>query len=168
MPTYRICNIALESDLNLPELEGAKSHAPEIRFQMRRTSLSDGAECEWLHTWTLPDGTPWLTIGRQARGYLLRFQAMVDFAVSPDAREIFCYAASNTPSETLRHLLLDQVLPLVLSWRGQLVVHGSAILTPKGSIAFVGDSGSGKSTLASSFSKDGIPVLTDDCLLLEE
>lgn len=168
MPTYAICNIALESDLNLPELEWAKGHTPEIRFLMSRTALSDGADCEWLHTWTLPGGTPWLVIGRQGRGYLLRFPEMVDFAVSPDARAILCYAASDTPSETVRHLLLDQVLPLVLSWRGQFVVHGSAVLTPQGTIAFVGDSGSGKSTLASSFGGDGMAVLTDDCLLLEE
>ena len=168
MPTYSICNIALESDLILPELEGAKSYSPGIRLQISRTALSDDTDCEWLHTWSLPDGTPWLAIGRQACGYLLRFQAMVDFAVSPDAREILCYAAPDTPSETVRHLLLDQVLPLVLSWRGHLVVHGSAVLTPKGIIAFVGDSGSGKSTLASSFSEDGIEVLTDDCLLLQE
>jgi len=168
MPTYSICNIALESDLCLPELEGAKGHTPGIRFLMSCTALSDGEDCEWLHTWTLPDGTPWLTIGRQPRGYLLRFQAMVDFAVLRDAQEILCYAPSDTPSETIRHLLLDQVLPLVLSWRGQLVVHGSAVLTPEGTVAFVGDSGSGKSTLASSFSGDGMAVLTDDCLLLEE
>src|SRR5215469_4547976 len=168
MPTYSICNVALESDLSLPELEWAKSHTPGIRFLMTRTALSDGTDCEWLHTWTLPDGTPWLEIGRQARGYLLRFQEMVDFAVSRDAREILCYAASDTPSETLRHLLLDQVLPLVLSWRGQFVLHGSAVLTPKGTIAFVGDSGSGKSTLASSFIEEGMAILTDDCLLLEE
>ena len=168
MPTYSICNIALESDLSLPELERTKIPTPEIRFLMSRTALSDGVDCEWLQTWTLPDGTLWLAIGRQARGYLLRFQAMADFALSSDAREILCYAVSDTPSETVRHLLLDQVLPLVLSWRGQLVVHGSAILTPKGTIAFVGDSGSGKSTLASSFAEDGMEVLTDDCLLLEE
>src|SRR5215469_2762240 len=168
MPTYSICNIALESDLSLPELVGAKSQTPEIRFLMTHTASSDDADCEWLHTWTLPDGTPWLEIGRQARGYLLRFQELVDFAVSRDAREIVCYAASDTPSETVRHLLLDQVLPLVLSSQGQLVVHGSAVLTPTGTIAFVGDSGSGKSTLASSFTEDGMAVLTDDCLLLEE
>jgi ABC-type multidrug transport system fused ATPase/permease subunit len=156
MPTYSICNIALESDLRLPELEWAEGRTPEIRFLMTRRALSDSADCEWVHNWTLPDGTPWLAIGRQARGYLLRFQEMADFAVSRDAREILCYAASDTPSETVRHLLLDQVLPLVLSSRGQLVVHGSAVLTPGGTIAFVGDSGSGKSTLASSFTEDGM------------
>ena len=168
MPSYNICNIALESDLNLPELEAAQTQTPGIRFLMSRTTLSDGGDCERLHTWTLPDGTPWLEIGRQARGYLLRFEELVDFVVSRDAREIVCYAASDTPPETVRHLLLDQVLPLVLSSQGQLVVHGSAVLTPKGTIAFVGDSGSGKSTLASSFTEDGMAVLTDDCLLLEE
>lgn len=168
MPIYSICNIALESDLSLPELEGSKTPTPEIRFVMSHTVLSPGADSEWLHTWTLPDGTPWLAIGRQERGYLLRFESMIDFAVSRDAREILCYADSETPSETVRHLLLDQVLPLVLSSRGHLVLHGSAVAAPEGTIAFVGDSGSGKSTLASSFTEDGMAVLTDDCLLLEE
>src|SRR5215471_18134727 len=168
MPSYNICNIALESDLNLPELEAAKTHTPGIRFLMSRTALRDDWDCERLHTWTLPDGTPWLEIGRQARGYLLRFEELVDFVVSRDARKIVCYADSDIPSETVRHLLLDQVLPLVLSSQGQLVVHGSAVLTPTGTIAFVGDSGSGKSTLASSFIEEGMAILTDDCLLLEE
>lgn len=59
-------------------------------------------------------------------------------------------------------------MPLLLSQQGRLVLHASAVSTQEGAIAFVGVTGSGKSTLASSFSADGMAVLTDDCLLLQE
>jgi hypothetical protein len=71
------------------------------------------------------------------------------------------------PPETIRHLLLNQVFPLVLSMRGKLVLHGGAVVAPLGAIAFVGASGLGKSTLTACFYRHGFPLLTDDSLLLE-
>jgi hypothetical protein len=168
MPTYSVCNAALESDLAFSELDEVECPEPEFRFTVSQFPASDGGDCEWLHTWSLQDDTPWLLLGRLASGYLLRFPGMADFAVSQDAREIRCYAGPDTPSATIRHLLLDQVMPLLLSRQGRLVLHGSAVSTPEGAIAFVGETGSGKSTLAASFSEDGMAVLTDDCLLLQE
>jgi GTPase SAR1 family protein len=168
MPTYSVCNAALESDLAFPELDEVECSDPEFRFRFCHTSAGDGGDCEWLHIWSLEDGTPWLLLGRLASGYLLRFPEMGDFAVSQDAGDIRCYARSHTPAATIRHLFLDQVVPLLLSRQGCLVLHGSAVSVPEGAIAFVGPTGSGKSTLASSFSKDGMAVLTDDCLLLQE
>lgn len=167
MPTYSLCNAALESDLAFPELEAVECSEPDFRFTLCPFSVGAG-DCEWMHTWSLPDGTSWLLLGRSASGYLLRFPELADFSVSPHAKEIHCYAAPDTPESTIRHLLLDQVMPLLLSREGHLVLHGSAVSTPKGAIAFVGNTGSGKSTLAASFSRAGIAVLTDDCLLLRE
>jgi len=66
------------------------------------------------------------------------------------------------------HLLLDQVIPLFLNKWGRLVLHGSAVCGPSGAIAFVGVTGAGKSTLTASLVSHGLPLLTDDCLLLEE
>jgi len=57
-------------------------------------------------------------------------------------------------------------MPLVLS-RDRLVLHASAVATPRGAAAFVGFTGSGKSTLAASLSACGFPLLTDDCLVVE-
>jgi hypothetical protein len=68
----------------------------------------------------------------------------------------------------MRHLLLNQVIPIVLSHMGKLVLHASACATPQGVIAFMGMTGAGKSTLAASFGLRGFSVLTDDCLLVEE
>ena len=66
----------------------------------------------------------------------------------------------------MRHLLLDQVMPLVLS-RDRLVLHASAVATPAGAAAFIGFTGAGKSTLAASLSAAGFPILSDDCLVIE-
>lgn len=70
--------------------------------------------------------------------------------------------------KTVRHLLLDQVLPVLASddvTRNGL--HGSAVMIEGGAVAFVGETGRGKSTLAASFASAGHPVITDDCLMLE-
>ncbi|MCB9103889.1 MAG: hypothetical protein H6633_06545 [Anaerolineales bacterium] len=97
---------------------------------------------------------------------MLRFAGLADFYVAPDEQAIRCYPAAGIRLETIRHLLLDQVMPLVLSHQGKLVLHASAVQTPVGAIAFVGQTGRGKSTLAAAFAAQGFPLLTDDCLLL--
>ena len=69
-------------------------------------------------------------------------------------------------SETLRHLLLDKVVPLVLGQRGELVLHAGAVTSGDHAVAFMGPSGSGKSTLAASLHVAGHPLLTDDAVVL--
>jgi hypothetical protein len=69
--------------------------------------------------------------------------------------------------ETIRHLLLDQVIPRVLAHHDQIVLHASAIAINGAAIAFVGESGAGKSTLATSFHENGHALLTDDSLLVK-
>jgi hypothetical protein len=88
--------------------------------------------------------------------------------VDADGQEILCLPELEIPSHTVRHLLLDQVLPLVLTIRGLKALHATAVLTPTGVCAFAGATGTGKSTLAASLLLAGYPVLSDDCLVLEE
>ena len=45
------------------------------------------------------------------------------------------------PEVTVRHLFLDQVIPLVLSRREPIVLHASAVQTAHSVIAFAGKSG---------------------------
>jgi hypothetical protein len=158
----------IESTLPLPELSSLECPEPEFIFVLDSSQRCRWEGCEWLHTWYASDNTPWLLLGRRGDNYLLRFPDLADFVVPKDAREIFCCPEPDIPSDTIRHLLLDQVIPLVLSKQGRLVLHGSAVLIPHGAVAFLGETGQGKSTLASSFSAKGSPVLTDDCLLVKE
>ena len=116
--------------------------------------------------WRKASAEEWLCFARTSDGYLLRFPSCGDFFVSADAVKIQCRPLPGTPQVTVRHLLLDQVIPLVLSRRERIVLHASAVLTRHGVIAFAGKSGQGKSTLAASFAREGYALVSDDCLVL--
>lgn len=68
----------------------------------------------------------------------------------------------------MRHLFLDQVLPLILATAGEHVLHASAVEYEGDAVAFVGESGMGKSTIAAAVAKGRGRILADDCLLLNE
>ena len=160
--------MVLESDLPLPELAPAGEAEPESRFRILPVLEAAPAPCPFFHRWLLPDGRLWLGFARQRSGYLLRFPDLADFLLSPGGDEIRCHPASGAAPDTIRHLLLDQVIPLVLSQRDRLVLHASGVLVSGRGIAFLGVTGQGKSTLAASFSQQGFPLLTDDCLSVED
>jgi hypothetical protein len=162
--------LVLESNVPLPELAYANGKEPECAFRLIPVQEPALASGHWFHQWRrrLPTGEIWLSCARRGADYLLRFPALADFLVSADGKDIRCYPVPDTPVETIRHLVLDQVIPLVLSLRGRLLLHASAVVTPKGAIAFLGATGQGKSTLTGSFVKHGFSLLTDDGLLLKE
>jgi hypothetical protein len=119
-------------------------------------------------SWTAPTGEQWLSCAQTSGGYLLRFPERADFFVAEEGREIVVLPVGETPPETLRHLLLDQVLPLVLNLRRREALHAAAVRIPGGVCAFIGPTGTGKSTLAASFLCAGYSAVSDDCLVVEE
>jgi hypothetical protein len=162
--TYRISDVALFSEMPMPELSVATGPA-DWTFSVATRRLSAHRPL-WFHRWRSPGETPTLSFSRSGNGYLLRFHGRADFAVDMARRSIAGWRRGRATRTTLRHLLIDQVMPLVLS-RDRLVLHASAVATPSGAAAFVGFTGSGKSTLAASLSACGFPILTDDCLVVD-
>jgi len=167
--TYRWCDLAICTNFELPELSGAGG-SPETSNQWHVT-LESGApperpHREWFHHWEFPDGRKWVAFARDEGGYLLRFPGLADFDIVPSARTIGGYPHPATPLHTVRHLLLDQVLPLVAGGRDQLALHGSAVAIGPGAVVFLGGSGYGKSTLAARLARPGRAVVTDDCCLV--
>ena len=152
----------------MPELVHVDGVQPAFTFQLFASTRDSSESYHWLNHWYSPDGTIWLAFAKVEAGYLLRFPELADFIVSTDARSVCCYPRADIPPETIRHLLLNQVIPLVLSQLGGIVLHAAACAMPQGTIAFMGSTGAGKSTLAASFGLKGFPILTDDCLLIEE
>jgi len=168
MPRHQVGNLVIASDLPLPEAPRAEPREPECTFRLRPARDPESAARDWFHQWTPEGGETSLSFARIENGYLLRFHGLADFEVSADGAVIACQPLPGVPAVTVRHLLLDYVTPLVMSLRGRLVLHASAVLTPRGAVAFAGQTGQGKSTLAASLAHRGFPVVADDCLLLED
>jgi hypothetical protein len=169
---YRFYDLILDSNCELPELyevrvsgdDAARARTIVIERAAARLDDLDGV---WFHEWRLPDGDPWLAAARlTSGGYLLRVSDLAAFQVDAAGARVRVFAEAHTSGATLRHLLLDQVLPLVVSHRGELVLHASAAKVDSGAVLFVARGGSGKSTLAAALGARGAPVVGDDAITL--
>lgn len=154
----------------IPTHSGAGSEEICIQFHPPRALPAPGQSKPWIHhiTETAPHKKIWFTISRKDEDFLLRFDRCGDFLVKPRSRTIECTPALIADKHTLRHVLINQVIPRMLSQLGEIVLHASAISLANNNIAvaFMGESGAGKSTLAAWFCRKGAALLTDDCLRL--
>lgn len=168
MTAYQWCDLTVVTAIEFPELMTARpGAAPSRTWQLfMATGRPTRARRRWFHRWRFPDGRRWVAFARDDAGYLLRFPALADFYLRPDERTIACYPAPGAPAHTIRHLLLDQLLPLVAGGRDRLALHGSVAATPAGAVMFLAGPGYGKSTLAATLAHRGCPLLSDDCGLL--
>jgi pimeloyl-ACP methyl ester carboxylesterase len=166
---YQLHGISVESAIALPGVRRSSSQVPPcVSIELGAAPGDDRLDA--FHSWRVPGRRyqPWLSIGRFAGGYRLRFPDLADFEVSTAGDRITCRPVARLAGATFRHLLLDQVLPLALSRSGHLVLHASAVHIPRlGSVAFVGPTGCGKSTLAAALGLRGCQVVTDDCLVVD-
>jgi hypothetical protein len=162
---YTVCGVDIESDQPISELrwQAARPSSLVVRWNVERFPEPPAA---WFREWRLSDDWIWLRFGRTEGGYFLRFSDQADFWVAADGSRILCRPEPGIPDYAVRHMLLDQTLPLVLSRRGCAVFHASAVETEHGALVFSGPSGRGKSTLAGYFARQGYPLITDDCLAL--
>ena len=170
---YRLHGFTVTSDIALPEVRRTASGGGGVVVE--RARAPEHEPLDWFHSWRLRPTSrgrrsrPWLSFARRDAGYVLRFPGLADFEVSAAADRVEYRPTMGLPRRTLRYLLLDQVLPLVLSQSGQLVLHGSAVhLNRFGSVAFVGSAGSGKSSLAGALGVQGGFVASDDCVVVTD
>jgi hypothetical protein len=75
-------------------------------------------------------------------------------------------APSDVDDPSWRRVLLDSVLATVSLLHGFDALHASAVLAPRGVVAFASRSGGGKTTLALELMRRGLPLMSDDLLVL--
>jgi hypothetical protein len=124
--------------------------------------------CTWFHRHPSSRRQAGHSRGRAGIYYVFRFPRLADFVYDPSARVLRPYPTPGLDPVDLRHLLLDNVLPLILTRSSFLVLHSGSVLIDGQAVAFLGESGSGKSTLTAAFVRDGHHLVTDDCLALAE
>jgi hypothetical protein len=163
--------LQIVADMSIPELATLKpsSHRNAVRVSLARRFERSYLIPRWYLQSRQPRGKPWLRYGKIQDGYVLSFPDLADFVVDGvGSRIVCCNASGDATIRTIRHLLIDQVLPLIVNLRGKEALHATAIATRKGICAFTGPAGSGKSTLAASFVMSGYPLVCDDCLAVTE
>jgi hypothetical protein len=170
MTTYlhRVADLVIQANIPLPEASSAGAQKAECAFHTMPSGYSAQKPIgEPFHCWNDLSGEPYVWFSFHEFGYHIRFRGIAEFLLSNRAEEIRCYPLPDVPLETIRHLFLDQVLPLVMGRRGRLSLHASAVATSAGVMAFAGKSGLGKSTLAATLAQQNCSVLSDDFLVLK-
>ena len=165
---YQIYGMVISSDELFPGMIPSMEAKPDVQIRFSSNSEHFSLPYDWYIQWYIPEKEPWLSLAKIDNGYILRFNELADFIINKNGNEIICIPKPRIPENTIKHLLLDQVIPLVINLRGGEAFHASAVLGPHGVIAFAGPAGSGKSTIAGSLLKEGYPLVSDDCLTLLE
>lgn len=149
LPAFRAFGLDIRSEFALPELlPGAGGADLEIVAGEVPKTLADVTETGVRYQ--AAPGRLLLRVDGIAR-YLVEEGRLITVRPEPGALE-----------EDVRLFLLGSALGAALHQRGDLVLHGSAIVANGAAVAFLGLSGVGKSTLAMEFRRRGHGVLTDD------
>ena len=84
-----------------------------------------------------------------------------------DGRRILVERQPGSREDEVSLFLHEPVFAALLQQRMLLTLHGSAVQTPKGGVAFIGHSARGKSTLAAALAQRGYPVVADEICALD-
>jgi hypothetical protein len=172
MATYRLSGHLIETQIPLDEYAGVVSAAviaPDIVVTRAAAAPERAVPPEAFRNRIEIDGEPVLSVAVLAGRPLLRVHGYADFLVDRHGREVECTPVPRCPPDALAQVVVDRLLPHLLSYRGVPTLHASALAlaSPCGAaVAFVGDPGAGKSTIAGALSPP-LLLLCDDCAALE-
>ena len=80
-----------------------------------------------VHEWRTKDGDVLAALHEAADGYVIHFMRLARFEVSRDLSMVRCTPFRSCSPALMRHLFLDQMMPLLLSLAGEYVMHASAV-----------------------------------------
>ena len=150
--------------LNIPSIP---QQTTDYKIFVEDGILSDQT-ITWIHDYDVSAGFPLHRLGKIAQDYVVRFSGYGDFLINEERSLIRCFPFSHARPNTIEHLLLDQIFPRLLDRKMCMALHAGAIVYGYNAIGFVGKTGTGKSTLTAYCGHHGYPVLTDDCLVLNQ
>ena len=160
---YGAYGLTLTSDLPFPELPSSDGPPDlHVTWQTARAPLAG----RWEVFWRASSGEVWMALGRHGAMRELRFPRYLSVRFNETA--IVASRRGHAEWATVRHLFLDQSLPVVLALRGGLVLHASSVRVGEQAVLLLGPSGAGKSTLAAMLGGRGSDVLADDGVLIRD
>jgi hypothetical protein len=97
-------------------------------------------------------------------GIFFAVPGVLQAEVSADGRTAVCAPAPDGDRRAFEANVLNFVLSIALTLKGEEPLHATAVQRDGRAIAFLGESGSGKSTLAAFLLGQGAQLVTDDLL----
>jgi hypothetical protein len=155
---YRFLERKISCSHPLPELpawDPPGEAVAEVTIALDSPQRDLSLEVDWYEFGETSSDESEIRYGCLPSGYLIRFPGTADFVVDIEHSHIDCLPSPEVAGDTLRHLLLDHVLPRMLGQQGSLILHASAADVGGKAIVILGKSGWGKSTLAASFPPRG-------------
>ena len=167
MRRYRFGSWTVDSELTLDNLLSQVDPCGPADLTIRVGLVPTPARSTALYDIDDIGGAVEARVWRDGTSYLLHYLGRARLRVDTTTCAITVDPnRGRSPSDT-RQLVLDHVLPRLLGYLGEVVLHATCVRTPYGSAAFLGESGFGKSTLAVSFGLTGHALQADDCLIID-
>lgn len=162
MRNYQVFGGALRSDIEFPELRLIESDAPS--WTLRSVPLaSDMTSATLLGEVEVIAGCQ-VHLFRHSAGFRFVFDDTGSFDITDSGRDIAWCEGPAAEDAWVRADVTGRVLAVAMHASGHLCLHGSAVATGAGAIAFLAPKFHGKSTLALALARAGARLLTDDVL----
>jgi hypothetical protein len=180
---YALFGLVVASNIPIPELTPVTASTDadlvpdvQVHWQAAPDFIASGSTLDlaYISAYTDRSGEPALKIWLIPSADMLRldYSDGARFWVSRDGKSVWAAWPEPLSIDDTATYLLGPVLGLVLRLRGVTCLHASAIAfgIPRNLVAaaFIGAEGAGKSTTAAALARQGLTVLSDDIVALEE
>jgi len=162
MRNYQVFGGVLRSDIEFPELRTIESDAPDWTLRSTSHAPEMSSEARLGEAEVIPGF--FVKLYSHERGFRFVFDDTGIFDITNGGREISWTAGPHFEDSWVRADVTGRVMAVALHASGHLCLHGSAVATAGGAIAFLAPKFHGKSTLALALSRAGARLLTDDIL----
>lgn len=143
---------------------------PDVEFALGVPSWHDAPRERRFVSEANDEGEPTVVVWSlpSANAIVLEYAEGMRFHVTTDGSRIWADWTSPLTLADAMTFLVGPVLGYALRRRGLLALHASSVRIGEVAVAFVGSGGAGKSTLATACALAGLPLVTDDILVLRD
>jgi hypothetical protein len=160
---YSVFGGVLRSDLTFPELPPITSTAADWTLRVA-DSMPEYDDLTLVGSRQVRTET--YRLWQHARGYRLSYSHAGHFDLDPLTGTMVWYPDAAGAAELARAIVIGPLFALLLEAEGLLCLHGSAVVTAEGAVAFIGPKHHGKSTLALALTAAGCQFASDDLVAI--
>ncbi|HEY3106524.1 MAG TPA: hypothetical protein VGJ49_06980 [Gaiellaceae bacterium] len=117
--------------------------------------------------WRDKDGRPVGRAFKAENAHVIELDGVARFVFGSEGPDVRVAPAPGVANDVVEEYFRRWILPVVVQTRGLEVVHASAVVSPRGVVAFSAASEAGKSTLAYGLGRRGYRIWTDDALAFD-